>query len=83
MPAGKKPGSDHRRSTCDEDTENIKMDSLVDERAGGSVLDEQVRVQLGRQLSAYYSNLVNQPIPDTFIELLKKLEKSDTTEKGE
>ena len=45
-----------------------------------SMLDEKIRAQLGRQLSAYYNDLVNQPIPDTFIELLKQLEKVETAE---
>ena len=44
------------------------------------VLDAGVRAQLGRQLGTYYGELVKQPIPLSFIELLKKL---DSKEKGE
>ena len=44
------------------------------------VLDERVRAQLGRQLGAYYGELVKQPIPVAFIELLKKLDSKEKTE---
>ena len=44
------------------------------------LLDQRVQAQLGRQLSAYYTDLIKQPIPDKFIELLMKLEKSESGE---
>ena len=45
-----------------------------------AIMDARIQAQLGRQLSTYYSELVKQPIPDTFLQLLKKLEH---VEKGE
>lgn len=41
------------------------------------VLDARIQAQIGRQLSDYYSKLVKEPIPGTFLELLSKLEKSE------
>ena len=81
MAAGKKPeqpadGQTRGKKECDEMdyARNLEPD------AANVVLDARIQAQLGRQLSAYYNELVNQPVPDAFIDLLKQLEKS---EKGE
>jgi hypothetical protein len=38
----------------------------------------EIQVQIGRQLRTVYDDVLNQPIPDRFMELLQKL---DTTKK--
>lgn len=41
------------------------------------VLDERIQAQIGQQLSSFYKELVNQPIPQTFIDLLAKLDRQE------
>ncbi|NJL09009.1 MAG: hypothetical protein HC900_12800 [Methylacidiphilales bacterium] len=48
-------------------------------------LDRNAQARLGEQLRAMYDDLLQQPIPDRFVELLKNLddvEKGKTAEKG-
>lgn len=40
-------------------------------------LDERVRAQLGRQLRTYYSSLVDEPVPDKILDLLKRLSETE------
>lgn len=81
MPAGKNPEQPaNGQAAGKEERDEMELNNSAEPDAAIVVLDARVQAQLGRQLSAYYGELVNQPIPDTFIDLLKKLEKS---EKGE
>ena len=84
MSAGKlplQPADDTTSSANDrDDMNNCAGDQSVDQDGASVVLDAVVQAQLGRRLSVYYADLVNQPIPDTFLDLLKKLEQ---TEKGQ
>lgn len=79
MAAGGK--NDQPAGTPPADGENADMDLIHTGPGDGTVieLDERVRAQLGRQLSKYYNSLVQEPVPDKFLELLKRL---DMTEKG-
>lgn len=36
---------------------------------------------IGKRLRSYYDNIVAQPVPDRFVELLKKLEDSESGKK--
>ena len=84
MSAGKlplQPADDTASSAKDGHKMNNFVGDQIGDQDGVSVLlDELIQAQLGRKLSAYYTDLVNQPIPDTFLDLLKKLEQ---TEKGQ
>ena len=84
MSAGKmplQPADDTTSSAKDrDDMNNFVGEQNVDQDGASVVLDAVVQAQLGRRLSVYYTDLVNQPIPDTFLDLLKKLEQ---TEKGQ
>ncbi|MEQ1696333.1 MAG: NepR family anti-sigma factor [Hyphomicrobiaceae bacterium] len=40
-----------------------------------AILDELIQAQIGQQLSSFYKELVNQPIPQNFIDLLAKLDR--------
>ena len=42
-------------------------------------LDAQVRAHLGRLVRASYSKLVEEPVPDRFIDLLEQLERAETS----
>jgi hypothetical protein len=48
-------------------------DAAVQRRAPG--LQPQVQDHIGRQLRAVYDDLLNQPVPDRFKELMDKLDK--------
>jgi anti-sigma factor NepR-like protein len=50
-------------------------------------LDPDVQAHIGRQLRAGYVGILNQPVPDRFLELLAELDKreseeSDVTDNG-
>ena len=81
MAAGKKPeqpadGQASGKKVRDE----MGLSGNPETDTANVVLDARIQARLGSQLSAYYSELVKQPVPDAFIDLLKQLEKS---EKGE
>jgi hypothetical protein len=42
-------------------------------------LDAQVRAHLGRLVRASYSKLVEEPVPERFIDLLEQLERAETS----
>ena len=44
---------------------------------GVHALDERIQGLLGRQLSAYYGELVNEPVPERFLELLSRLDQKE------
>ncbi len=39
-------------------------------------IDPQVQLEIGRHLRAHYDDVVSEPVPDRFMELLEKLERS-------
>jgi len=47
------------------------------ERAGPQV-DSRIQHEIGKHLRAHYDGIVNEPVPDKFMELLAKLEQSVT-----
>jgi hypothetical protein len=51
---------------------------VVDNRTVSKAQTQQseIQVQIGRQLRTVYDDVLNQPIPDRFMELLKKLDDS-------
>ncbi len=81
MPAGKKVDL-QADGGQPEEKDVYNMHTAMNEEAEDVpvVLDERTRAELGRQLAKYYSQLISQPIPDQFLELLKKL---DSKERGE
>jgi hypothetical protein len=44
--------------------------------SGDAELDPRVQGEIGRQLRAVYDDIISEPIPDRFLELLQQLEKS-------
>jgi hypothetical protein len=45
-----------------------------------SQIDEHIQRRLGAKLRAYYDELLNEPIPEKFIELLVKLDEKERKE---
>jgi hypothetical protein len=39
-------------------------------------IDPRIQREIGKHLRAHYEDVVNEPVPDKFIELLKQLEQS-------
>ena len=78
MIAGKKPqdfadGQDAGKTERDE----MDLEASAATDPANVVLDARIQARIGLKLSAYYSELVGQPVPDIFVDLLKKLEKSE------
>ena len=42
----------------------------------GGKVDKRVQGEIGKQLRAVYEDVVKEPVPDRFLDLLKKLEES-------
>lgn len=38
--------------------------------------DPRIQCEIGRQLRAFYDDVISEPVPDRFLELLRQLEKS-------
>jgi hypothetical protein len=41
-------------------------------------IDPRIQNEIGKHLRAYYDDVINEPVPDKFMELLEKLEQSVT-----
>lgn len=50
-------------------------------RSGG--LDRQIQAKIGQQLRSMYDDVVDQGVPDRFVELLKKLDTAQGAPKTE
>jgi Anti-sigma factor NepR len=78
MQAGKDPKRQFdNEHPDDKEADTMQAEFLPASEKSRVALDDRVRAQLGRQLSAYYTELVNQPVPEKFIELLRQLERSE------
>ena len=47
---------------------------------GGAQIDPRIQTEIGKHLRAIYDDVINEPVPSKFMELLEKLERS--TQKG-
>ena len=47
-------------------------------RESGGHLDMRVQTEIGKRLRAIYDDVINEPVPSKFMELLEKLERSTT-----
>ena len=45
---------------------------------GGAHIDPRVQNEIGKHLRAIYDDVINEPVPSKFMELLEKLERSTT-----
>lgn len=57
---------------------------MTQRKGGETNLDTDVQAHIGRQLRAGYVDILNQPVPDRFLELLSELDKRESRfdEKG-
>ena len=45
---------------------------------GGAPIDPRIQTEIGKHLRAIYDDVINEPVPTKFMELLEKLEQSTT-----
>jgi hypothetical protein len=60
----------------------IPETSLSDKLSSDPKLDRSTQSRIGDQLRAMYDDLVHQPVPDRFRDLLARLEQDGKKEKG-
>jgi hypothetical protein len=72
---GTDPSTDPIRQTKD-DAEMMHSNDATED-SSGIVLDERIQAQIGQQLSSFYRDLVNQPIPQNFMDLLSRLDRQE------
>jgi hypothetical protein len=51
------------------------------EDGSGPRIDTRIQHEIGKHLRAHYEGVVNEPVPDRFMELLEQLEQSVTRKK--
>ena len=47
-------------------------------KRGGAHMDPRIQNEIGKHLRAIYDDVINEPVPSKFMELLEKLERSTT-----
>ena len=53
-----------------------KMRQDTGGKVEGGKVDRRIQGEIGKQLRAVYEDVIKEPVPDRFLELLKKLEES-------
>lgn len=56
---------------------------MTERKTDSTQLDPDVQAHIGRQLRAGYVDILNQPVPDRFLELLRELDIRQTHPEGE
>lgn len=56
---------------------DMNLNSTAPDDASAVILDQRIQAQIGHQLASFYRELVNQPIPQNFIDLLAKLDRQE------
>lgn len=51
------------------------------EDGGGPRIDSRIQHEIGKHLRAHYDDVINEPVPDRFMELLEELEQTVTRKK--
>jgi len=57
-------------------TKGKDMQAASATERGAPQIDPRIQSEIGKHLRAHYDDVVNEPVPDKFMELLAKLEKS-------
>jgi len=65
-----------KRETSEKPENSEKHETSGPKRRGQRV-DPTVQGQIGTRLREMYSHVLNEPVPDRFLELLRQLEKGD------
>lgn len=59
----------------------IPISNQTDSKPASAKLGRDIQARIGEQLRAMYNGLVQQPVPERFVDLLKKLEDRDSESK--
>lgn len=70
-----------RESKDDKMLTSVQGRELAQENVSGSVGDE-IQAHIGDRLKAYYDNVLTEPVPDRFLELLAKLDEPGGPQSG-
>ncbi|EFL87756.1 NepR family anti-sigma factor [Ahrensia sp. R2A130] len=57
------------------------MNSNDDANEPKPVLEAKVQAELGKKLQQVYSDVISEPVPDRFLDLLQELENSSSTKR--
>lgn len=55
----------------------MKDDQGEAEKVQGARVDAKIRTHLGRKLKSAYQSLVDEPVPDKFVQLLEELRRKE------
>jgi hypothetical protein len=56
---------------------------MNDNNEQGNGVDGELQAHIGRKLKAAYDDILGQPVPDRFLELLKALEEKEKGQQGD
>ena len=54
----------------------MRLDNQASSSERGAKIDPRVQTEIGKHLRAIYDDVINEPVPSRFMELLEKLERS-------
>ena len=77
MPTTKKPSATGGPETTAVDGDHQQMQGQTPAGESELRLDDQAQDVIGQQLKAVYGAIVQEPIPDRFLELLEDLERKE------
>jgi Anti-sigma factor NepR len=79
--SGATGGVNSGASDLDKDADmDVAADRSRSDAAPGPVIGEDIQNHLGQRLRATYDELVNQPVPDKFLQLLEELERREKSQ---
>jgi len=61
--------------------QRVAREAQPNGKSKGSI-DSRIQLEIGRQLRAAYDDIINEPVPDRFLTLLRQLEKSASPKAG-
>jgi Anti-sigma factor NepR len=56
--------------------EKMRTGTAIRPKGAAPRIDPRIQREIGKHLRAHYDDVVNEPVPDKFIELLRQLERS-------
>ncbi len=76
-PAVSEHTATHTDIIVEKDAADMNFNSTAPDDASAVILDQRIQALIGNQLASFYRELVNQPIPQNFIDLLAKLDRQE------
>jgi hypothetical protein len=75
-----KGGGDGSQGAPGNKGQKMRSDTQATGSGQGAHIDPRIQTEIGKHLRAIYDDVINEPVPSKFMELLEKLERS--TQKG-